>query len=130
MTESLSQIPTMYFTYEPLNPDSDSESLRLITIESSLNENDALTCKLVSTKFAERPRFRAFSYMWGDDTANKTTMLNRAEFHSRNPVAVLGDAVCINQNNIPERNKQLMIMKQIYFRAATVAVWLGTKYER
>ncbi|KAH8683229.1 heterokaryon incompatibility protein-domain-containing protein [Tricladium varicosporioides] len=40
------------------------------------------------------------------------------------------DAICINQHDIPERNKQLAMMKWIYFRADTVVVWLGKKYSR
>lgn len=40
------------------------------------------------------------------------------------------DAICINQNDIPERNKQLMTMERIYSRAESVAAWLGRNYER
>ncbi|TEY35952.1 hypothetical protein BOTCAL_0571g00010 [Botryotinia calthae] len=43
--------PLKLFTYEPLDPDSDSESFRLITIEPSLSENDALACKLLGMKY-------------------------------------------------------------------------------
>ena len=35
------------------------------------------------------------------------------------------DALCIDQNNIPERNAQVSRMKDIYERARTVVVWLG-----
>jgi hypothetical protein len=35
------------------------------------------------------------------------------------------DAVCINQNDVHEKNKQIRIMPHIYFRAKTVLVWLG-----
>jgi hypothetical protein len=35
------------------------------------------------------------------------------------------DALCIDQNNIPERNAQVSRMKDIYERAQTVVVWLG-----
>ncbi|TGO60704.1 hypothetical protein BCON_0033g00160 [Botryotinia convoluta] len=136
--------PLRPFTYEPLDSYSNSDSFRLITIERSLNENDTLSCKLVSTEFGEKPRFRALSYMWGEDTANKTIMLNGAEFHVRQNLwdalhcfrksgmqsQFWVDAICINQNDISERNKQLMIMKRIYFRAESVVVWLGKKYER
>ncbi|KAK7954428.1 heterokaryon incompatibility [Apiospora saccharicola] len=40
------------------------------------------------------------------------------------------DALCINQKDIPERNRQLRIMHHIYFRAAVVIVWLGAGYSR
>ncbi|KAF7882640.1 uncharacterized protein EAF02_006003 [Botrytis sinoallii] len=118
--------PLGSFTYEPLDSDSDSDSFPLITIEASLNENHTLSCKLVSTEFGGKSRFRALSYMWGDGTANETIMLNGAEFQSQFWV----HAICVNQNDIPERNRQLMIMKWIYFQAETVVVWLGKKCER
>ena len=35
------------------------------------------------------------------------------------------DALCIDQNNIPERNSQVSRMKDIYERARKVLVWLG-----
>ncbi|TGO34564.1 hypothetical protein BHYA_0192g00280 [Botrytis hyacinthi] len=116
--------PLRPFTYEPLDSDSHSDSFRLVKIEPSLNENDTLSRKLVSTEFGEKPRFRALLCMLGDDTAKKSIMLNGAEFH------FWVDAICINQNNIPERNKQLMIRKRIYSRAESVAAWLGREYER
>jgi len=35
------------------------------------------------------------------------------------------DAVCINQENLLERNSQVQIMDQIYRNAETVHIWLG-----
>jgi hypothetical protein len=35
------------------------------------------------------------------------------------------DAVCINQENLLERNSQVQIMDQIYRNAETVRIWLG-----
>lgn len=35
------------------------------------------------------------------------------------------DAICINQQNIPERNHQVQMMDKIYERAVEVLVWLG-----
>ena len=40
------------------------------------------------------------------------------------------DAICINQTDIPERNRQLRIMPHIYMRANLVVVWLGRKYAK
>ncbi|KAI9647460.1 hypothetical protein NHQ30_003845 [Ciborinia camelliae] len=49
---------------------------------------------------------------------------------SGNQIPFWVDAICINQKDITERNRQLTIMKWIYFRADTVVVWLGKKYSR
>ncbi|ORY16939.1 heterokaryon incompatibility protein-domain-containing protein [Clohesyomyces aquaticus] len=35
------------------------------------------------------------------------------------------DAICINQENLHERNHQVSLMKSIYFSAQSVVVWLG-----
>jgi hypothetical protein len=37
------------------------------------------------------------------------------------------DAICIDQNNILERNHQVEFMSQIYLLAASVHIWLGLK---
>ncbi|XHG04103.1 hypothetical protein AWENTII_007384 [Aspergillus wentii] len=39
------------------------------------------------------------------------------------------DAICINQNDIPERNAQVAIMSMIYTKASGVFVWLGVEDE-
>jgi Heterokaryon incompatibility protein (HET) len=35
------------------------------------------------------------------------------------------DAICINQRNIPERNEQVKIIREIYHNAKGVVAWLG-----
>jgi Heterokaryon incompatibility protein (HET) len=35
------------------------------------------------------------------------------------------DAICINQNDVHERNSQVSLMRPIYKNAATVRVWPG-----
>jgi hypothetical protein len=35
------------------------------------------------------------------------------------------DAICINQDDIDERNIQVNMMSEIYTKAASVAIWLG-----
>lgn len=86
----------------------------------------------------ECPRFAALSYTWDNDSDNdllKHTIvcsghnLNittncrdalrdiRRQFGS---VAIWVDAICINQNDIEERNSQIAFMKQIYSWAQPV----------
>ena len=89
-------------------------------------------------------RYTALSYTWG--SLNKpqsitietskvskcslavTTSLHEALDHIRDeadPVVLWIDAVCIDQENIPERNHQVRLMRRIYARATNVHVWLG-----
>lgn len=39
------------------------------------------------------------------------------------------DAICINQDNVLERNQQLLLMTDIYTRASRTLVWLGEQDE-
>jgi hypothetical protein len=41
------------------------------------------------------------------------------------PTLVWADALCINQQDITERNQQVNMMSTIYRKATNVAVWLG-----
>jgi hypothetical protein len=136
--------PPEAFIYQPLDPDPDADSVRLVLIEPAIDDDDPLSCTLINVKFAEKRRFKALSYMWGNEAVKETIFLNGVKFHvgrnlwdavhylrrSSNQMPFWIDAICINQQDIPERNRQLAMMKYIYFRADTVVIWLGKKYSR
>ena len=44
------------------------------------------------------------------------------------PICMWVDAICINQADIEERNRQVSLMSFIYTRAIKVVAWLGTKH--
>lgn len=46
-----------------------------------------------------------------------------------NVVVVWADAICINQQNLEERNHQVEFMTGIYRKAFTVALWLGPQFD-
>lgn len=142
-TDSGPQNPKL-FAHQPLDLDPNTDSVRLVLIEPSIDLDDPLSCRLIHIKFAERRKFKALSYMWGNDDVKERIILDGAEFYvgqnlwdalhclrsSGNRMPFWIDAICINQHDIPERNKQLAMMKWIYFRADTVVIWLGKKYSR
>ena len=58
--------------------------------------------------------------------ANKSTHVNDND----NPLEdqslyVWVDAICINQKDVDEKNRQVSIMQEIYQRAKDVHIWLG-----
>ncbi|RGP73998.1 het domain-containing [Fusarium sporotrichioides] len=134
---SLGQPPSLYDRLDP-----DQDRMRLLQIKEAANDSDPITCVLSQDIFGDRPKFDALSYMWGCDKAEQKITLNGHEFSIRqnlwDALQYLRkhchrryywiDAVCINQSDIDERNKQVRIMHHIYFRAQTVVVWLGKKY--
>jgi hypothetical protein len=90
--------------------------------------------------------FEALSYTWGDEGNAKSIIVNgnRKEV-SKNLEAALRtlrglqetrlgmsywvDSLCIDQDNIKERNAQVKRMRDIYGRARSVIVWLGQEAE-
>ncbi|EJT77271.1 hypothetical protein GGTG_07183 [Gaeumannomyces tritici R3-111a-1] len=120
----------------------DSKNLRLIRIQPSDQLHDRISCSLTAVPFGRRPKYQALSYVWGTDTASETIEVNGVAFQigsnllgalrflstMRNDAAAQDgfwiDAICINQDDIHEKNAQLSIMGQIYFRARSVLVWL------
>ncbi|KAE9369720.1 hypothetical protein N431DRAFT_414004 [Stipitochalara longipes BDJ] len=132
------------FSYEPLDFDPDADSIRLGLIEQSTNHDDQISCSLIHAKFADKRKYRALSYMWGDEAVKTDILLNGAHFqvgqnlwdalHYFRSSGIQSlywmDAICINQRDIEGRNRQLAMMRWIYFRAETVVVWLGKKYSK
>uniref|UniRef100_A0A0B7K7P8 Heterokaryon incompatibility domain-containing protein n=1 Tax=Bionectria ochroleuca TaxID=29856 RepID=A0A0B7K7P8_BIOOC len=97
--------------------------------------------------------FEALSYTWGTSTESRTALVvPRFSDPQSEPVKTISigvnlecalrylrlpdrvrtlwvDAVCINQNNISERDEQVKRMATIYKEAARVVVWLGPESE-
>jgi hypothetical protein len=101
-----------------------------------------------------RPPYVALSYMWGDASQKKPIFLNGVEVdvtvslhgflqaldrsttpqsqsHLRDfsayPFWI--DAICINQNNEPEKVHQINMMRHIYQSAYKTLIWLGEAAE-
>ena len=87
----------------------------------------------------ESPLYNALSYYWGAAGRLATILLDGVEVIIRdtlhrflrrlnshlNPILVWLDALCINQDDISERNWQVSLMQEIYESAARVFAWLG-----
>jgi len=86
--------------------------------------------------------FEALSYVWGDQskttgiylqntvvevTQNLWLALRRVRCDK--PRLIWVDALCIDQENLQERNKQVTIMREIYQMADKVLIWLGEEAE-
>ncbi|KAJ4111466.1 hypothetical protein NW768_011820 [Fusarium equiseti] len=125
--------------YQPLNELRDCT--RLLRIEPA-KDDDPIACTLSEVAFCDRPKFDALSYMWGDEKAKHNITVNGVDYDVRQnlwdalhylrkhapDVDYWIDAICINQRDGDERNRQVRMMHHIYFRAQTVVVWLGKSY--
>jgi Heterokaryon incompatibility protein (HET) len=61
-------------------------------------------------------------------TENAVAALRRFR-HREFISAIWMDAICIDQQNLDERNQQVRIMPEIYMRAEKTAIWLGQSSE-
>ncbi|KAG7286288.1 hypothetical protein NEMBOFW57_008596 [Staphylotrichum longicolle] len=110
-----------------------------------------LKCRIFSVPLTQLPSFNALSYTWGEDKAARylhvqpsraaddgaattfgwlriTPALDEALRHIRQPseaVRMWVDQICIDQDNIPEKNAQVSAMKDVYSSAGGVLIWLG-----
>jgi len=132
------------YRYQPLPPIAEightPPFTRIITLAPGIF-TDALRCFLTTINIEDAPRYEALSYVWGRSQAESpmwcegrpifiTVNLDAALRHLRLPTQARRlwvDALCINQENVDERTRQVQYMRLIYKHAARVVVWLGLK---
>ncbi|KAK3322837.1 heterokaryon incompatibility protein-domain-containing protein [Apodospora peruviana] len=124
--------------YSVLEP----QHIRVLKLEPSTQHDSIITCSLAAVSFSDSGathQYEALSYVWGDSTERNEILLDgqpmsitrnlwTALKYIRQPDAsrtLWIDAVCINQNDVHERNDQVRQMGRIYHQALRVLVWLG-----
>ena len=131
-------MPTAY-EYDKLPS---STAIRLVNLEGGIAE-DTLRCNIITTTLEAQSVYEALSYVWGDEndkptiqigtqhedrqlciTKNLAAALRRLRYPSSLRVLWI-DSICINQNDIEEKNLQVPLMGEIYRQASRVLVWLG-----
>ena len=124
---------------QPIHPalkhDKDFRVLHLAPVSMG----DLLDCTLSVTSPAEEPRYETLSYVWGPSTQARKMLCNGVEINvTDNLYAALGRmrkatrkrtlwvaAVCINQEDVIEKNHQVHMMRNVYRNARKVLIWLG-----
>lgn len=121
--------------YEPLPND---HSIRVLIVEPESAGPDLQT-RLEVVDLDKDMEYEAMSYTWGDPkdqvplrVRDKTVMVPKnlenalkKLRHADRRRYIWADAVCINQEDMPERGQQVSIMRRIYTKARRVLVWLG-----
>ena len=128
------------FPYLSLQPH--SSLIRVVRLEPG-SFDSPIRCRLHHVDLDTGPKYEALSYVWGDPDAAipieleaysfpVTKNLERALRYLRYPdtVQILWiDAICIDQNNIPERNQQVQGMGRVYQLATKVILWVGEEQD-
>ncbi|CAH0058500.1 unnamed protein product [Clonostachys solani] len=130
------------FLYSPV--DTAEGEIRLLTLHPTADKEAPIVCDLHRVKLRDNPEFEAISYTWGDEHPSVQIVLNDTTFKVReNAAAALRrlrrrkgtrrvwiDAICINQEEVPERDRQITVMQHIFGQASQVIIWLGEPTEQ
>jgi hypothetical protein len=117
-------------------------SIRLLDIDPFFSSTGPLSCTFEEFDLRDTINYSgysALSYRWGDDEPIYPVILNGKVLHVRRNLwdflmlardngwtkRLWVDALCINQQDISERDSQVSMMGEIYSRACNVLVWLG-----
>lgn len=123
------------YSSEPLGED----QLRVLDIRPGTRK-EVLRCNLVTIARESGTPYKALSYAWGDPARKYFIYVNGKRFyihkslhealhqirHRTAVVRLWTDGICIDQNNIAERNAQVQAMGRTYAEAEEVLIWLGS----
>ncbi|PPR06854.1 hypothetical protein CVT26_003978 [Gymnopilus dilepis] len=114
--------------------------IRLLTICPG-DQKEVIQCHLHAIPLDCLPPYEALSYVWApwgsstkgfilcegkpiSITGSLETALRRFRLEDK-PRVIWADGLCINQQDLQERQAQVLLMHDIYRQAARVLIWLG-----
>jgi len=130
--------------YRPLDPWRDE--IRLLEIRSI---EPQIELSLITTTLSDELYYSALSYVWGDASDTEPILVNGSVFHATKNLAralrtipkllpklapgghtlqafrLWVDAICINQQDVAEKNHEVGRMHLVYSSAASVLSWTG-----
>ena len=128
------------YQYRPLIS---ADEIRLLLLQPGAPGSD-IHCSVIHTTLQEchdniYEKYTALSYVWGDASQKRVIFIdkrpsqitiNLAEAlddlrHQHIILRLWADAICIDQSNIPERNHQVGLMRDIYSSAQHTIIHLG-----
>lgn len=122
------------YSYEPL--DIGQNEIRLIKLQDPI-KSQPLCGNIIRVPLSAELRYWALSYCWGSLARKRTIILDgktlQITVNLEDALHQLGnsygllwvDAICINQEDIPERSREVLRMGDIYSLASGVVAWLG-----
>jgi hypothetical protein len=130
-----------HYSYGSLE-DHSRETIRLLKLVPG--ETNTIECSMFLTDLSSQPNFKALSYVWGDQDASKAISIDGGLFLVRpnlwdflrrlqrqdSSTYIWIDAICVNQEDIREREHQVSLMSKIYGQAESVIAWLGNDADR
>jgi hypothetical protein len=124
-------------TYRHTKIENDRE-IRLLTLHPRLPFS-AIRVSLDHWPLDSAPPYEAMSYTWGTSKETRKISVNGIPYHA--PISTFEvlrgrsspwkdrvlwiDSICINQDDSKEKEKQILLMKDIYSKCSRAIVWLG-----
>lgn len=116
----------------------DASSTRVIDLLPG-DQSAPISCRLRHIDIRNPSAYEAISYVWGEPNDKVAITCDGAEIDvHRNLYAALcrfrrpndarslwADYICINQEDLDEQSRQVLLMCDIYSKATEVLVWLG-----
>ncbi|KAE9373579.1 hypothetical protein N431DRAFT_278716, partial [Stipitochalara longipes BDJ] len=125
--------------YKPL--DATKDEIRILVLGGKTKRDAPVKAQLQHISLSNKAKtnqFKALSYTWGDATMTVDITLDGHQFPvTKNLYVALKsirnlesshwwvDAICINQEDVLERNSQVAMMTMIFKRSLSVRIWLG-----
>lgn len=128
--------PAEEFKYDHLPPG--SKHIRLICVGPADEHGVISSFEMNTYELDHAPQFYALSYVWNSTERNVPMTCNGRKLMVTNSLALAhkrsivwsrgvylwADGICINQDNVAERNHQVTLMGEIYSRASKVLAHL------
>jgi hypothetical protein len=106
------------YNYTSLNPA--KREIRILTVEPG-EFSDPLECRLTVASLEDPPEYYALSYTWGNARIRRPVSINgkkimvtpnldvtlRYSREENQEVVLWADAICINQDDVTEKNHQV-----------------------
>lgn len=130
------------YPYRPL--DSQHEGFRVALLRPTEDYSAPICCDLIEVTLSDHPDYDALFYARGNPEKQASLLVAGVEFKvtvnlelalrylrlQDRPRILWADAICIDQNNIGERNMQIQLMQDIYNSSITNLIWLGEASEK
>ena len=114
-------------------------SIRVLNVLPAKSLLDDIECELQVVRLIDGPVYEALSYTWGDESHRRYISVNDQRFsvtsnlwaalrylrHTSETRSLWADAICINQQNVTEKNFMVSQMHVIYHNSKRVIAWLG-----
>ena len=124
------------YKYSPLQG---TKEIRLLSLQPA-SDDSPIHISIIQTSIGQHP-FEALSYTWGDSkrttrivcndegenlqvTLNCESALRRLRYNDTERLLWI-DAICINQEDLDERSRQVQLMSLIYHQATKVQAYIG-----